>query len=127
MIQKDVEERLRRLGFRKDKLGYIVYKTFGLYYMPMKRWVIEEDSYITHGRPNRNEQAECGCGINFATRGWVNNEVCTWGYHFPRQDKELWRCRIRFEDLDKVVVPDGSDGKARCGRLELLKVVKRYK
>jgi hypothetical protein len=36
----------------------------------------------------------------------------------------LWRCRIRWAWLPGVVVPFGTDGKARCSRLEMLEEVK---
>lgn len=34
-----------------------------------------------------------------------------------------WECRIRWIDLAGVTVPYNTDGKARCERLELIRVV----
>ena len=127
-FQEDVEDRLGRLGFKKDKLGYIVYKTFGLYQCPQINWVLAAGSFITTSKVLKNPDEPCGMGINFATIGWINREVeILHGHTYSGFGNALWRCRIRFEDLDKVVVPYGRFGKARCGRLELLRVIKRYK
>jgi len=36
----------------------------------------------------------------------------------------LWECLILFEDAPDIVVPYNTDGKARCGRLQLIKKIK---
>ncbi len=102
--------------FERDDLGLIVYKRIGngTSYSPPAHWKIEPGAYLTEV-VNPDRGTECGCGVNFATRQWC-------GQNYDRAD--LWRCRIRWIDLAEVVVPYMTDGKARCGKLELLEVVK---
>jgi hypothetical protein len=52
--------------------------------------------------------------VAFATRDWVEREY---------KAAPIWLCRIRWEWLADVVVPFGTDGKARCAKLELLRLV----
>ena len=100
--------------FTKDATGYVVFKGFGeTPYEARGEWVIESDSYITENvNPNRGD--ECGCGVNFATEWWIRRE-------YPRS--EIWECHIDFEDACMIVVPFNTTGKARCGRLKLVKPV----
>ena len=103
-------------NFEHDDLGWIVYKTFGAYMTPPDDWNIENGSYIEE---NVNPQVtnDCGSGINFATMKWIKSDTCA-------NTLEVWRCRIRWMDACSIVVPYNTDGKARCGRLELIEVVK---
>jgi hypothetical protein len=98
-------------NFEHDDLGIIAYKKIGnTEYFPPAHWVMEPGAFLTETvNPNRTDV--CGCGVNFATREWCEN------FHLEAQ---LWRCRIRWMDLAGVVVPYNTDGRARCGRLELL-------
>ena len=75
-------------------------------------WKIEPASFVEEV-VNPLPTIDCGCGVNFGTLGWVN---ANYG------NADIWRCRIRWEDLAGVVVPYNTDGKARCSRLELLEV-----
>jgi len=34
-----------------------------------------------------------------------------------------WKCRINWKDLVDTVIPFNTDGKGRCARLELIKIV----
>ena len=54
----------------------------------------------------------CGCGVNFGTRKWCEDNY---------NEADLWECLILFEDAPDIVVPYNTDGKARCGRLQLIK------
>lgn len=101
-------------NFETDDSGVIVYKRIGnaQYDMP-NSWVIEPSSFITEVC-NPLPTVDCGCGVNFATHKWCENN-----YVFA----DLWECRINWIDLAGLVVPYNTDGKARCGRLELLRVV----
>jgi hypothetical protein len=63
---------------------------------------------------NPNLGDDCGCGINFATREWVEKE-------YP--GKPVWRCLIRWAWLPGVVIPWGTNGKARCSKLQLIREV----
>ena len=101
--------------FKKNKKGYLVYKTFGAYNTPPDKWEIKKGSVITE-TANCQRTDTCGCGINFATREWIKNEL--------DHDVVVWECLLEWEDLADTIVPYNTDGKARCQRLTLLEVVK---
>ena len=99
--------------FEKTTEGYIAYKIFNGSYTPSEKWVIQNGSVITEN-VNFDRAKECGCGINVATLGWVKKNY--------RGD--IWKVLIKFEWLAGVCVPYRTDGKIRCERVQLLKVVK---
>ena len=65
---------------------------------------------------NPDRCTDCGSGVNFGSREWCERNYT---------EADLWRCRIEWEDLADVVVPYGTDGKARCARLRLLELAER--
>ena len=101
--------------FEHDEYGWIVYKRIGktCYEMP-SHWIIEPGEYLTEV-VNPDPCVACGSGVNFATRDWCNTVF---------SDAALWRCRIWWKWGPSIVVPYHTDGKARCGKLELIEVVK---
>jgi len=100
--------------FERDEYGWIVYKKFGSTdYVPPESWKIESGAFIEEV-VNPLPTLDCACGVNFGLRKWC--EV-----HYD--NATLWRCRIRYEDGPDICVPYNTDGKARCGRLELIEVV----
>jgi uncharacterized protein YjbI with pentapeptide repeats len=105
-------------NFEADDQGIIVYKNIGnTDYLPPAHWEIAPGSVLSEVcNPDRG--TPCGCGVNFATRRWC--------YHYHPLKSALWRCRIRWFDLAGVVVPFGTNGKARCARLELLETYAVY-
>jgi len=101
-----------RENFETDSKGVIVYKAINEltpYDIP-EYWEIEVDSILVEN-VDFNRCVDCGCGVNFGTREWCLRHYAVEG---------VWRCRINWYDLADVVVPFNTDGKARCGRLELL-------
>jgi len=113
---------IMKRSFRRDELGYIVYKVFcsdtwDNYYIKPFNWKIKEGSFLKD-TVNPDRTCECACGVNFATRKWCETQLT---YRVPRT---LWKCRIRWEDLPDVVIPYNFDGKGRCAKLELLHPVK---
>lgn len=100
--------------FEKTEKGYIVYKSFGLYYAPREEWVIEENSVITEV-VNPDRGTNCGSGIHVATKEWVETRV-------PPQD-EIWKCLIEYPWLLNVVIPYETTGKIRTGKLRLLEKI----
>lgn len=98
-----------------DKYGYIVYKSFSnstpCSEERNKKWKPEPGLIITE-QVNPNRTTCCGSGVSFGTRNWC---IARYG------SKHLWVCRLHYKDLLNVVVPFETDGKARCGRLELLR------
>lgn len=100
--------------FKKTDEGYIVYKVFGMYYEIPDYWNIEEDSIIEE-KVDMNRMETCSYGINVAIKPWI--EKCI------NKGQQIWKCLLSFDDLDKVCVPYGTDGKIRCGRLKLLEIV----
>lgn len=96
--------------------GYIVYKRIDrnlTEYYPPSNWEIKPGSVIAEV-PNPLPTVDCGCGVNFGTRLW-----CECNYTAAT----LWRCLLRWKWLADVVVPYGTNGKARCSHLQLLEVV----
>jgi len=102
--------------FKRTEEGYIVYKTFGAYYTPPEKWVIEPGTIIEEDC-NKNRDITCAAGINFSTETWILNFI-------PHYDCMLiiWKCLIRKEWLDGVTVPYLTDGKARCSKLQLIEI-----
>jgi len=101
-------------NFKTDEYGYIVYKGIGnTDYSAPKYWNIKPGSFIEE-TVNPDRTTECGCGINFGTKEFIKSMF---------SPKQLWKCRIRWEDLPGLVVPFVSNGKARCSRLELVEVI----
>jgi hypothetical protein len=93
--------------------GYLVYKMFGVFNPAPAAWKIEPGIISEVVNPDRG--TECACGINFAPRDWCEFKM--------RPSTPLWRCLLRWRNLPGVVVPFHTDGKARCGRLELIEIV----
>jgi hypothetical protein len=100
--------------FKTDKNGIIVYKAIGntTFNIP-SYWEIKENSFLEEiVNPDRGTQ--CGCGVNFGTLEWIQQNYPT---------SEIWECLILWEDVADIVVPFNTDGKARCARLQLLKKI----
>jgi len=97
-------------SFEATNDGIIVYKTFGATFQPPSAWKIEPGSVLTEVC-NPCRVSDCASGINVAKRDW----------NFG--DGPLWCCLIRWPWLAGVVVPYHTDGKIRCERLELIKIV----
>lgn len=98
--------------FERDKLGFIVYKTFNDQYTAPSYWNIKEGSILKEW-VNTNPSLTCAAGINVAPYAWVEeyrDDPCN----------PIWKCRIRYEWCHLVTIPYDTDGKVRCGQLELL-------
>jgi hypothetical protein len=97
----------------RTDVGFIVYKWFGeTSYSTPESWEVEPESVIKETvNPCRTDP--CGSGVNVGTLDWVQNN--TLGY-----TGEIWKCLIRYEWVDSLVIPYSSDGKFRCGKLELI-------
>ena len=100
--------------FKKETRGYIVYKTFNSQYSAPKEWIIEKNSEIIENDLDRNCEKSCGRGINVATKKWVKKNY---------GNDQIWKCLLKFEDFDDIVVPYGTDGKIRCRKLTILEKV----
>jgi len=101
-------------NFSRNELGYIVYKRIGeTSYPAPDNWVIEPGQYLEEVC-NPLPTLDCACGVNFGTLKWCENEYT---------NAVLWECIIPWEDAPSIVVPYNTDGKARCERLLLVKVV----
>ena len=100
--------------FERVKDGYIGYKTFGGEFPPPDSWAIKPGEIITETvNPNRTDN--CGSGINIAPLDWAKSNY----------QVDIWQVLIRWEWLADVVVPYNTDGKIRCGKAELVKIVDR--
>ena len=102
-------------NFEKTEEGYIVYKTFGMYYSIPNNWEIKPNCIIEE-EVNCNRSNNCGCGINIATKRWV--ELANVNHKLP-----IWKLLIKWEWLPSVVVPYNTVGKIRCGKAMLLEVI----
>lgn len=102
--------------FERVAQGYIVYKVMDVNYKPNPNWKIEPWSFITETvNPDRTDP--CACGINFGTL-----QHCLF---YGRT--EIWKCLIHWEDAADIVIPYDSLESGRCGRLQLLELVKEVK
>ena len=101
--------------FNVDKSGVIVYKSFGEHFKNPE-WSIGSRKIIEE-ICNPCRTTECACGINVATQEWALKNC----------KHEIWKCRIRWEDLPGVVVPYNTAGKIRCERLYIIGKLKRGK
>lgn len=99
-------------NFKRDKVGVIVFRRENGDRAHPSNWEFKVGAIIEEV-VNPDRCTICGCGVSFATLEWVRGH-----YKGP-----IWRCRIKWIDLADVVVPFGTDGKARCRRLELLEVI----
>lgn len=99
--------------FERCNKGYLAYKTFGGEFPSLSIWLIKPGEILAETvNPNRTD--ECGCGINVAPQDWVKRNY----------NGDIWQVLIRWEWLADVIVPYNTDGKIRCGKVELVKVVK---
>src|SRR5690606_6400777 len=73
-------------NFEKTNEGIIVYKSFGEHYVPNPNWEIAEGSIIEEV-VNPLPAVKCGCGINVATKEWVERECYN----------QIWECLIKWE------------------------------
>ena len=112
-IRNNTKEFIKKFKFNKD--GMIVYKAIGnTQYSLNPNWKIKEGEYLEEN-VNPCKVDDCGCGVNFGTLEYVEKE-------YPKS--KIWECLIELEDLVEVVVPFNTDGKARCSRLKLLRLIK---
>jgi len=103
-------------NFKKTKEGYMVYKVFGnTCFNSPNSWKIKTGCIITE-ITNPCRTIECGCGVNFATLDWIKK-------HYRNKKIEVRRCIIKWSDLPGVIVPYNTDGKARCEKLKIGKVI----
>ena len=99
-------------NFKKTRKGFVVYKKIGdTSYTKPESWKIEAGEFL-EDVVNPHQTDDCGCGVNFGTREWCENNY---------SNSDLWECLILFEDAPDIIVPYNTDGKARCGRLQLIK------
>ena len=99
-------------NFEVTSEGIIAYKTFNSSYSSPDKWEIEAGSIIEENvNPNRTDV--CGCGINVAPLDWVKKNY----------NGDIWEVLIKWEWLPGVVVPYNTDGKIRCERVQLVKIV----
>jgi hypothetical protein len=99
-------------NFKADTKGLIVYRVQRGTFLKPPAWEFKPGAFLTDV-PNPDRCTHCGSGVSFATLAYLRKAYL---------GQRIWECRIRFEDLGDVVVPFNTDGKARCARLELLKI-----
>jgi hypothetical protein len=105
-------------NFESNDAGIIVYKAIGN--TPNKKnvpptWKIEQGAYLTEVcHPDRTQ--DCACGVNFGIIKWIKENIDS--------PYVIWKCLIEWRYMADVVVPYNTDGKARCGTLKLLEVIK---
>jgi len=98
--------------FKTNKKGYIVYKSFNLWYASPSNWEIKPNSIITEN-VNFNRTNPCGSGINIATKNWVKKNC----------NNQIWKCLIKFEWLAGVCVPYNTDGKIRAEKVKIIEKI----
>jgi hypothetical protein len=102
-----------KASFEVSQEGWIVYKAIGeTHYAAPPSWKIERNAFLEE-QVDSCRTVSCGCGVNFATRGWVEKR-------YKGGRTKIWKCLIHWEDALSIVVPYDTDGKARCARLQLV-------
>jgi hypothetical protein len=99
-------------NFEISKDGIIVYKTFGEIYKSPASWKIKEGAIIQENC-SFQRTVLCGSGINFGNYDYVKNNY----------NGKIWECIIRWEWAMGICVPYNTDGKCRCEKMKLLKIV----
>jgi hypothetical protein len=102
-------------NFERNEKGILAYKTFDSEYQHPDTWIIEVGAILEEA-VNQLPTDMCGCGINVATLKWIKENTA--------RNTDVWKCLIRWEWAAGIVVPYNSDGKIRCGKLQLLEIVK---
>ena len=102
-------------NFEFTNEGLIAYKVFNRFFTAPEDWKIEKGAVLTEN-VNYNKATECGCGINVATRKWIENVGTDKGW----ETLTIWKVLIRWEWLMGVSVPFESSGKIRCEKVELV-------
>jgi hypothetical protein len=103
-------------NFDVTEFGFRVYKAIGnTSYSPNNKWEIKEGSLLEE-EVNYTKTDACGCGVNFGTMAFISNNY--------QAAEEVWECCLHYEDLCLLCVPYNTDGKARCGRLQLIRRVR---
>ena len=103
-------------GFEKDENGILVWKRIGpvTFYSFTKKWSIKPGAILKETvNPDRGTLCAAS-GIQFETKKWADENYL---------EADLWKCRIRWAWLTDVVVPFGTDGRARTRKLELIEIV----
>ena len=109
-----------RENFKTTDEGLIVHKALGdTYRSAPAHWTIAPGEYLEE-IVNPDRGTDCGCGMNFATPEWIH---AFYGDKIQAGTVQIWECLIEWLDLASVVVPFNTDGKARCGRIKLLRII----
>ena len=104
--------------------GLIVYKAFGNTPRPTPSyWKIIAGEYLEE-TVNPLPTCDCTCGVSFATVQWIVDEYKS---EIGRGEIIVWECLIEILDIATIVVPYMTDGKARCGKLRLKRIVEPNK
>ena len=106
-----------RKHFEVGETGIKVYKAFGGTTFDQSVFGKIRTGRVLTETVNSLRANSCGCGINFGTLEWIKDFYCG-------EKIVIRECFIDFVDLADVVLPYCTDGKARCGRLTIGKVVK---
>ena len=104
--------------FEKNRRGnYIAYKTFGYHQkgeLPVG-WSLKQRCIIEEPRIERSDRITCGPGINVATLEWVRTFIKDHHWYYT----DIWKVEL----LCDPVVPLASDGKIRCEKVKLIRIV----
>jgi hypothetical protein len=121
--RKNIASKLKKLGFEVTSKGVIAYKTFNCSYSAPKEWRIRAGSTIT-SKCFFNPLKDCGEGVNVGTFKWVEK---TYGhcqdYNAVPKSRVIWKCLIPYEWLDRVVIPEKTEGKIRCEAVKLIESI----
>jgi len=102
-------------NFTYNDKGLVCYKAFNVHYRTPESWEgqIKPGGIITEV-VNPLPTSDCGCGVNVATIAWVRSNTT----------RSIWKCLIPYKHLPSVVVPYNTDGKFRCGYVQLIEKVR---
>ena len=104
-------------NFKFNSEGIICYKMIGNTTKPWPfYWPKANKNAILTEVVNPDRATDCGSGVNIATKEW-----CLKNY----ENSELWECLIKWEDAFGIVVPFGTDGKFRAGKVMLIDKIEK--
>lgn len=121
----DIVRKLMRKHFVHRDGGFIVYKTFGLYYPPNPEWVIMPDSTI-HEEFDMDPKSHKG--ICFSSLKEANERAQTVSPIYKCSVNDIgvpliWECFIADEWLGTAAITSADCMHGRCATLKLLRIV----
>jgi len=106
-------QHLMNMMFKRNKNGWIVYKSFNENYNSPKKWNVKKGKLIKN-RIDVNRYIACSYGINVSTLNWCKRNC----------NNQLYKLLVPF--TAEVCVPIQTDGKVRVSEAVVLNKIKSF-